>query len=491
MTGYKPAIGLEIHAELKTKTKMFCDSLNDPDEKHPNVNVCPVCMGHPGTLPVINMKAVEHVLKVGLALSAKIPERSKFDRKNYFYPDLPKGYQISQYDMPLCLGGALGFRIQNSEYRIRIRRIHLEEDTGKLIHPEGKDYSLVDFNRAGVPLMELVTEPDMHSAEEARAFAEELKLLFRYVGISDADMEKGQMRLEANISVSKGKEMGTKVEIKNLNSFRALEEAVKYEIERQKDLLEDGKKIVHETRGWDDVKKVTHSQRWKEEAQDYRYFPEPDLPPLELKKLDLEKLQMELPDLPWDKRSRFQEEYSLAPLDAELLVREPDFAHFFEQAISELEAHDQYHAPKHARTELVKLIYNYLTSDLKGLMTVSGVAVSPKELRLKPEHLAHLIVMVHQGKISSRAAKDVLAEMFKTGEDPETIVREKGLFQVSDTGEIEVIVREVLEKNPKAIEDYNAGKENALQFLVGQIMGRSKGKANPKVVEEILKNILK
>lgn len=491
MAEYKPSIGLEIHAELKTRTKMFCDSLNDPEEKHPNVNVCPICMGHPGTLPVINLQAVEHVLKVGMSLGSQIQEHSKFDRKNYFYPDLPKGYQISQYDAPLCLGGALEFRLPDNEIRkVKIRRIHLEEDTGKLMHPAGTDYSLVDFNRAGVPLMELVTEPDMHSAQDARVFTQELQLLLRYLGVSQADMEKGQMRLEANISVGKGEELGTKVEVKNLNSFRALEEATDYEIGRQIGVLESGGKIKQETRGWDDVKKVTYSQRWKEEAQDYRYFPEPDLPPLNTTKFDMARMRTELPELPWEKRRRLREEYALSSKEAEILVVEPEFAEFFEQAVSELEAHDQDHEQKHKRDELVRLIYNYLVSDLKGLMAGQTAAVSVKDLRVQPEHVAHLAVLIHRGKISSRAAKDLLSEMLKTGRDPEALVREKGLEQVSDVHELEHIISQVIKQHPKAEEDYRAGKLNALQFLVGQVMARSKGRANPKVVEDVLKKLL-
>ena len=324
---FLPTIGLEIHIELKTKSKMFCSCLNDPlslDDskgkgKTPNVNVCPVCLAHPGVLPTINKEAVEAVLKVGLALSSEIPKFSKFDRKNYFYPDLPKGYQISQYDKPLCIGGELK--------GVKITRIHLEEDTARLLHmaksEEQMESTLVDFNRAGVPLMELVTEPDIKSAEEALDFAKELQLILKYLGVSEADMEKGQMRVEVNISIrpnDSGDTLGTKVEIKNLNSFRAVGESIKYEIERQIELLEKGEKIVQETRGWDDVKKITVSQRTKEEAHDYRYFPEPDLPPLDLSKFDLGKLQFEIPELPAQKRARFMKEYGLNQKQVEVLV---------------------------------------------------------------------------------------------------------------------------------------------------------------------------
>lgn len=477
MADFIPSIGLEIHAELKTRTKMFCDCLNNPDEAHPNVNVCPVCIGHPGTLPTINKKALELVLKAAVALGAEIPARSKFDRKNYFYPDLPRGYQISQYDEPLALGGELEIGSEEKRRRIKIRRIHLEEDTGRNIHPEGATYSLVDFNRAGVPLMELVTEPDMHSAEEVAAFARELQLLFRYLGVSDADMEKGQMRLEANISISSGKALGTKVEVKNLNSFRALEEAIRYEIGRQTDLLESGKAVAQETRGWDDTKKKTFSQRGKEEAQDYRYFPEPDLPPLDLTKFDLEKLRREVPELPWVKRLRLQKEYGFSVKDAELFVGDPAFAEFFERAVSELKSFDP-EAP-------AQLLANYLSSDLRGLLAAKSAAIG--DIRISPEHFAHLVSFVSRGKISSRGAKDALKRMFETGADIETVIRESGIEQISDTEALERFVTEAVEQNPKAADDYRKGKPEALQFLVGQVMAKSRGAANPKIVEELLK----
>ncbi len=457
---------------------MFCDCLNDPLETHPNLNICPICTGHPGTLPVINRQAVEAVLKIGLALGSTISKISKFDRKNYFYPDLPKGYQISQYDLPLATGGMLN--------NVRIRRIHLEEDTGKNIHPEEANYSLVDFNRAGVPLMELVTEPDMHSPEEARAFAQELQLLLRYLQVSDADMEKGQMRLEANVSVAKNGKLGTKVEVKNLNSFRALEEAIRYEIGRHIEILESGKKIVQETRGWDDLKKKTYSQRWKEEAQDYRYFPEPDLPPLDLTKFDLEKLEREIPELPWQKRLRIQQEYELSPKEAELLVNEPEYCNFFENAVSELKAFDIGHI--HAQKELVRLLFNYLTSDLRGILISKTASIS--DILITPEKFSHLIYLIHCGKISSRAAKDILQKMFETGADPETIVRDLGLEQISDPRELEKIANEVVAENPKAVADYKKGKVEALQFLKGKLMAKTRGSANPKIIEEILKKIL-
>src|SRR3989344_4720921 len=333
---YKPTIGLEIHAELKTNSKMFCSCKNDPDEKRPNVNICEICTAQPGTLPVANEEAIKKVIKTGLALNCTIAQDSKFDRKNYFYPDLPKGYQISQYDQPLASNGSLKFQVESGKFKVvRITRIHLEEDTGSLVHPEGADYSLVNLNRAGVPLMELVTEPDITSGEEAKRFAEELQLMFRYLGVSDADMEKGLMRVEVNISLSKGKTLGTKVEIKNLNSFKVVEKSIDFEIERQQKLLEAGEKVMQETRGWHDKKEITFSQREKESAHDYRYFPEPDLPPLHFTKEYIVDIKAGLPELPAQKRDRFVEEYGLEPAPVEIFVTNKDLSEYFEKVSSE------------------------------------------------------------------------------------------------------------------------------------------------------------
>lgn len=485
---YEPVIGLEIHAELKTKTKMFCDSLNDPDEKHPNVNVCPVCMGHPGTLPVINKKAVEFVIKVGLALGAKIPEFAKFDRKNYFYPDLPKGYQISQYDLPFCLGGSLN--IGNKD--IQITRVHLEEDTGRSIHPKGADYSLVDFNRAGVPLMELVTEPDIRSGEDAQKFAQELQLILRYLGVSDANMEKGQMRVEANISLRlQGEErFGTKVEVKNLNSFRAAGDAIAYEIERQAELLDRGEKIIQETRGWNEDKQITFSQRSKEEAQDYRYFPEPDLPPLRVgvkskgQDIDIEKLRAEIPELPQARRTRFKTEYGIKDDDIEIFITNKELGEYYEQIASELLAWFESEGLKGDSKETARLAANYIISDLQKLMSEKSASVS--DLLMTPENFAELIKMIYKKELSSRAAKDVLLEMFGTGKDPSQIVEDKGVAQVSDEGAIEKIVDEIIKNNPQAVEDYKKGKDASIQFLVGQVMKKTKGAVNPEVARAII-----
>ena len=493
---YQPVIGLETHVELNTKSKMFCDCLNDPNERHPNVNICPTCTAQPGSLPVINKEAVRKVIKTGLALNCQIPEYSKFDRKNYFYPDLPKGYQISQYDMPLCKEGYL----EIDGKKIRIRRVHLEEDTGRLVHPKGEDYSLVDFNRAGIPLMELVTEPDLRLAKEARRFSEELQLILRYLSVSDADMEKGQMRAEVNISLLpatdshrletdlrgyKDNELGTKVEIKNLNSFRAVEKALDYEIERQAKVLKTGKKIIQETRGWDDIKGVTVSQREKEEAHDYRYFPEPDLPILHLGTPEyLNGIKAEIPELPQQKRKRLRREYELDEKSIELFVFNKDFGEYFEKVVSEFDPR----LPHTKIFNLIKLATNYLITDLQGLL--KGASVSGEDFLITPENFAEFITLIYEGKISSKIAKMVLGEMFKTGADPSHIIEEKGLIQITDTATIEKIIKEVISKNQKAVEDFKKGKAHAFQYLIGQIMAQTKGKASPPIVRDILKKTL-
>ncbi|MFH1714491.1 MAG: Asp-tRNA(Asn)/Glu-tRNA(Gln) amidotransferase subunit GatB [Candidatus Nealsonbacteria bacterium] len=486
---YTPTIGLEIHVELKTKSKMFCDCPNDPDEKEPNKNVCPVCMGNPGTLPVINEEAVKKVIRTGLALDCQIPDYSKFDRKNYFYPDLPKGYQISQYDKPLSLGGFLLI----SEKKIRITRVHLEEDTGRLLHPTGADYSLVDFNRAGIPLMELVTEPDIKSAKEARLFASELQLILRYLDVSFADMEKGQMRVEANISVSKDGNLGTKVEIKNLNSFKAVERGIDYEINRQQELLEEGEKVIQETRGWDDVKGKTFSQREKEEAHDYRYFPEPDLPPLHHSKEFIKEIKSKFFELPAQKRERFKKEYELDEKTVSMFVQNRAMGNYFEKVVSELGSwikslEGSESLEKEDFHRLAKTAANYLITDLQGLL--KGESASFNNILITPENFAEFVILIKKGDISSKIAKIVLVDMLKTGADPHSIIKKKDLNQISDSSEIEKIVKEVVAKNEKAVEDYNKGKENAFQFLVGQVMSQAKGKANPQTSGDILKSYL-
>lgn len=463
---YEPTIGLEIHAELKTRTKMFCDSVNDPDEKEPNTNVCPICMGHPGCLPVMNKKAIESVVRVGLALGGKIADVTKFDRKNYFYPDLPKGYQISQYDKPLVEGGEL--------CGVRIRRIHLEEDTGTLGH-DSAGKSLVDYNRAGVPLMELVTEPDVRSAEQAVAFGKELQRILRYLGVSDANMEKGEMRVEVNISMN----MGTKAEIKNINSFKAVEGAVLYEIERQQNALEiGGEELRQETRGWDDVKRITVSQRAKENAHEYRYFPDPDLPAFSTEEFEIERLREELPELPAAKRVRFAAEYNLSETQADLLADDPKLAEFYEESVSELKE-------KTEKADAI-LIYNYLTSDLKGLLKESGAELS--ESKVNPEKLAHLISLLAEEKITTRQAKDMLRAIHETGADPEELSRDN-----QAVGEDALIsaIDQAISENPKAAEDYKAGKAASLQFLIGQVMKKTKGAARPDELRSLLEEKLK
>jgi len=474
MKDYVVTIGLEVHAELRTKTKMFCDSKNDPDEKRPNVNICPVCMGHPGTLPVINKEAVKHVLKVGIALGGDLADFTEFDRKNYFYPDIPKGYQISQYKYPLVSGGKLN--------GIEITRVHLEEDTGTSLHEEG-DYSLLNYNRAGVPLMELVTEPVIHSAGEAAAFAKELQLLLRYLEVSEANMEKGEMRVEANISVSKDpKKFGTKVEVKNLNSFRAVEKAVEYEVERHIELLESGEKVAQETRGWNETTETTFSQRSKEDSHDYRYFPDPDLPKLyisEIPEFQKEVLRKEIGELPNEKREMYKKEFGLKDEDVEIYIGTPEWGKYFEALIADFK-HD---------SKLVKLSSNYIISDLLGLVKKDPETWQKKSISHKD--FASLIKMIGENKISSRGAKDILAIMYAEGGEPAKIATEKNLLQKSDSGELKVVVEKIITDNPKVVEDFKSGKEASLQFLIGQGMKATKGSANPEMLKKIFTKTIK
>jgi len=472
---YKATIGLEIHAEMKTNTKMFCSCKNDTDlttqagEKKPNVNICPICTGQPGTLPVINKQAVKNVLKMGVALGSKLADFTEWDRKNYFYPDIPKGYQISQYKYPLVAGGKLN--------GINITRIHLEEDTAKSSHDQG-DFSLVDFNRAGVPLMELVTEPELHSGKESADFARELQLLLQYLGVGDANMEKGEMRIEANISVSTTDKLGTKVEVKNINSFKAVEKAVAYEIERHIQVLESGGKIVQETRGWNEDKQATFSQRLKEDSHDYRYFPDPDLPKMkisEIPEFSVENLQKELPELPWQKRERYEKDYGIKVVDVEIFTRPGIISTFFEKVCVDFSGDKN----------LVKLASNYIISDLLGLMK-GGENLG----KIEDKNFANLIKMVSESKISSRGAKDILKIMFDKGGNPEEIANKEGLIQKSDLGELEKIAGQIIIDNAKVVADYKAGKEVALMSLVGQGMKVTKGSANPQVLKEVFLKLL-
>lgn len=490
MANYIPVIGMEIHAELKTASKMFCDCKNGlGEEKEPNLHICPVCSGQPGTLPYPNKQAIEFVQLAGLALNCKLNLQSKFDRKNYFYPDLPKGYQISQYDQPFCEKGHL--KVDGKE--IGITRIHLEEDTGKLVHPSGTDYTLVDFNRAGVPLMELVTEPDIKTGEEARIFCQKLRQIFRYLEISDADMEKGNMRCEVNISLYKEKEgeeklSGTKVEVKNINSFKFVEKAINYEIERQTELLEQGKKIVQETRGWDSNKNATVSQRKKESAHDYRYFPEPDIPPFKFTQEYVDELKKELPELPEAKAKRFKEEFNLPEKDIEILTSEKDLADYFEKVVSELE--DKVCAEEAClpKEKIIKTAANYIITELRKHLVENNENI--RDIKITPENYAEFIGFIATGKINSSAAQTVLQEMYRKGSDPSQVIEEKNLMQMENEDELEKIIKEVLKKNEKSVGDYKKGKGNALQFLVGQIMSATKGKANPQKAMELLRKNL-
>lgn len=493
---YEPTIGLEIHVELKTKTKMFCDSPNDPDEKHPNVNVCPICMGHPGTLPVINKEAVKKVITVGKALDCQIEDETFFERKNYFYPDLPKGYQISQYQKPFCRNGFLEL---SSGRKIRIERIHLEEDAGKLLHDREKGWSSVDFNRAGVPLMELVTEPDFQNGAEVKEFAGELQLILRHLDVSDANMEKGQMRIEVNISLKEPEsgEFGIKVEIKNLNSIKAATQSVDYEIKRQGEILEEGNKVKQETRGWDDNKQITFSQRSKEEAHDYRYFPEPDLSPVRLSEdPELDPHHISLPELPSRKRERFERQYGLPKSDIGLLISNKPLGDYFENVISELKSWDKLsHLEKPSeehQARLIKLAANYLITELQKLFYESNFDLSDiKHLKITPENFAEFTVKVHTGEVSSTGAQALLKEMFETGADPDDIIKAKDLTQVSDIAGLSVAIGNVIIENKEAVEDFKKGKEQSLMFLVGKVMAVTKGKANPQVVAKLLKEKLK
>lgn len=468
MSNYFPTIGLEIHAELRTSTKMFCDSANAPHESEANVHVCPVCLGHPGTLPVPNKEAIRHVLRVGRSVGGTLATYTEFDRKNYFYPDIPKGYQISQFKFPLVSGGKLS--------EVALTRIHLEEDTARSDHTKEKGESHVDFNRAGVPLMELVTEPDIHSASEATKFARELQLLLRYLGASEANMEKGEMRVEANISVSDTPvTLGTKVEVKNLNSFRAVEGAIEYEIQRHIEILKKGGEIEQETRGWDENKSQTFSQRKKENSHDYRYFPDPDLPKLDLTQIEEfseEKLDESMPELPWQVRSRLGEVLENQDQITTLLSN-PILVAFYDEASADLEGKGR------------ALVANYLTSDVLGYLKENALEVDYLANR-EPLEFKEVIVMVQANELSSRGAKDVLMAWLKEGGSPRKIAEANGSIQNSNEDELKVLVSSIIDDNQPAVAEYKAGKEAALQFLVGQGMKLSKGSANPAKLRELL-----
>ena len=490
---YNVTIGMEVHAELKTDSKMFCACKNGLGlEKEPNVHICPVCTAQPGTLPVPNQKAIEAVQRVGLSLGCTLRLHSKFDRKNYFYPDIPKGYQISQYDEPFCEKGQMDIQDGKESKKIRITRIHLEEDTGKSMHPAGSDYTLVDFNRAGVPLMELVTEADFTTGKEASLFCQKLRQILRYLEVSDADMEKGQMRCEVNISLyPEGGERlsGTKVEVKNINSFRFVERAIEYEIKRQTEMLEAGEKVVQETRGWDEMKNVTVSQRKKESAHDYRYFPEPDIPPFEFTEAYVEHLRASLPELPDAKLKRFMAEYALPEADAVILTEDHTLTAYFENVASELAEKIEAKEITVPLERAIKLAANYMLTELRKHMAEREQEIT--DIAITPENYAEFIGIVADGKINSSAAQTVLGEMYQGGDnDPSHIIERLNLAQVSDISELEASVDTVLAANKKSVIDYKSGKQNALQFLMGQVMAATKGKANPKMVTELLRKKL-
>ncbi|MFA6300976.1 MAG: Asp-tRNA(Asn)/Glu-tRNA(Gln) amidotransferase subunit GatB [Candidatus Paceibacterota bacterium] len=472
---YYPTIGLEIHAELKTETKMFCSCKNNPDEEKPNVNICPVCMAHPGALPVPNKKAIENVIKVGLAINGNIADFSEFDRKNYFYPDIPKGYQISQYKFPIVSGGHLA--------DMDVTRVHLEEDTANNKHDRG-DFSLIDFNRAGVPLMELVTEPHTFSdaeeaAQKATKFAKELQLILWYLGVSEANMEKGEMRVEANISISEDKsKLGTKVEVKNLNSFRSVERAIKYEVDRMTKLLEEGKssEIVQETRGWDEGKQQTYSQRKKEGSADYRYFPDPDLPKLKLHEaFDLEKIKNELPELPEARRTKLREK-GIKEEDVEVYINYREFGFWIEDYIKFDGGEKDYFT----------VGSNFFTTDVVGSVRKDKNAKLPDV-----KDFSNLIKMFLSSKLSSRSVKDIIALMVHKKIDPQEYAEKNNLIQSSDVGALKEIAQKIIDANAKVVADYKGGKEQAIMSLVGQMMKETKGSANPAVAKQVLIDLLK
>ncbi len=474
---YEPIIGLEVHAELLTRSKMFCGcAVVDSTTAEPNSSTCEICTGMPGTLPVINQRAVEYALRVALALNCSIAETSVFARKNYFYPDLPKGFQISQYELPLAQGGWLAIDLDEGEKRIGIRRVHLEEDTGKLFHREG--YSLVDYNRSGVPLLEIVSEPELHSVEEVKAYATGLRSLLRYLGVNSGDMQKGTMRFEANVSVrpSGASELGIRTEIKNLNSFRAVTRSVAYELERQADALAKGQAVAQETLGWDESREVTVPQRGKEEADDYRYFPEPDLPPLHVSPEWIEAVRTALPELPAAMRERFMQQYGLSRYGARLLTEEQAVAEYFETAI------------RSAGDTPPEKLANWVSGELFGLLNQAGVTIEASPV--SPQALAKLVGMVESGEISVASGKLVLEELFHHGGDPGKIVEARGLRQLSDTDAIQSVVQQVLAENPEQVADYLAGKTAIAQWLVGQVMRKTGGTADPAVVKPALEAAL-
>jgi aspartyl-tRNA(Asn)/glutamyl-tRNA(Gln) amidotransferase subunit B len=474
---YETIIGLEIHAELQTRSKMFCSCrVVDSTQEEPNIAVCPVCAGMPGMLPVANQRAVEYGLKVALALGCSINLKSIFARKNYFYPDLPKGYQISQYEEPLARNGKLRIKTSEGERTVRVRRVHLEEDTGKLTHVGGA--SLIDLNRAGVPLLEIVSEPDIRSAEEARIYAETLRSILKYLGVNSGDMQKGLIRIEPNVSVRPlgSQEFGTRTEIKNLNSFRALERGIAYEVQRQIAILTEGGQVRQETVGWDEDRQITFVQRVKEGEEDYRYFPEPDLPPLSLSPNWIEEIRGSLPESPMAKMERFQEQYELSPYDAEILIAEVEVADYFERALGS------------ASGISPKTVASWIAGELFGLMNEAGDGIP--DIKISPKDLGELIGLIQNEVINNNTGKSVLATMYQSGKSAAEIVEARGLSQISNTEKIAEAVENVLKRYPDEVASYLGGKDGLSNWFFGQVMRATRGKANPQVVRAELEHQL-
>ncbi len=476
---YEAVIGLEVHVQLNTRTKIFCNCSTEFGAS-PNSHVCPVCMGQPGVLPVLNKEVLSKSIRAGLALHGKISQYSKFDRKNYFYPDLPKGYQVSQFDFPIVEGGYIDIDLEDgSVKRIGITRAHMEEDAGKLVHSEGNPYSLVDLNRAGTPLLEIVSEPDMRSADEAYAYLSTLKKSMKYVGVSDVNMEEGSLRCDANVSIRPvGQEkLGTRVEIKNMNSFNGVRKAINYEIQRQIYATDNGEKIVQETRLFDVDQGKTFPMRGKEEANDYRYFPEPDLPPIKVTSEEIESARGALPELPREKFLRFQKQYGLSSQDALTLTEEKELADYFEAVLPQLKAE-------------VKKAANWVMGEVLGSLNQMNISIDEYSRKMTPQHLAGLINLIEEGTISGKIAKEVYGYMLESGQTAQEIVKSKGLQQVSDSGELEKAVKQVLEANPVEVERYKKGETKLLGFFVGQVMKATRGQGNPGAVNEILRKML-
>jgi len=486
----EPVIGLEIHVQLKTNSKMFCSCLNVFGDVEPNSAICPICLGYPGTLPVPNRQAIEWTQLVGAALNCELAQESKFDRKSYFYPDLPKGYQISQYDKPFCGSGQLTVAVGENEVKVGITRAHLEEDAAKNIHPPGANYTLIDYNRAGTPLVEIVTEPDIQSPEQAKVFLQELQRIVRALGVSDADMEKGQLRCDANISLREPgtQKLNPKTEVKNLNSFRNVEQALIFEIKRQTKEFEQGN-IPQDsaTRGFDAEKGTTTEQRTKEEAADYRYFPEPDIPPFIFTAAELKERTANLPELPPAKRERFQRQFGISGQHANLFAEDQLLANFFENTVSELRQLDNEQtdiAPDDV-PPLVRRATNIILGDLRELIAAHQIDAST--LKVTPANFAELVVLVHHGTVNQNAIPQILQEMQRTGGDPDHIIKNLGLEQVSKAADLEEVVQQVIDENQDIVDKIKAGKETARQALVGQVMAKTKGQANPKVVIDLIK----